>query len=31
MYVDLAEEVEMLVRFKDYNFFVPMDAALFNC
>ena len=27
MYVDLAEEVEMLVRFKDYDFFVPMDAS----
>ena len=26
MYVDLNEETEMLVRFKDYGFFVPMDA-----
>ena len=27
MYVDLNEETEMLVRFKDYGFFVPMDAS----
>jgi len=27
MYVDLGEETEMLVRFKDYGFFVPMDAT----
>ena len=27
MYVDLDEETEMLVRFKDYGFFVPMDAS----
>jgi len=26
MYVDLGEQTEMLVRFKDYEFFVPMDA-----
>ena len=26
MYVDLGEETEMLVQFKDYEFFVPMDA-----
>ena len=27
MYVDLEKETEMLVRFKDYGFFVPMDAT----
>ena len=27
IYVDLGEETEMLVRFKDYGFFVPMDAT----
>ena len=27
MYVDLNEDTEMLVRFKDYGFFVPMDAS----
>ena len=27
MYVDLGKETEMLVRFKDYGFFVPMDAT----
>ena len=27
MYIDLNEETEMLVRFKDYGFFVPMDAS----
>ena len=27
MYIDLNEETEMLVRFKDYSFFVPMDAS----
>ena len=27
MYVDLGEEKEMLVRFKDYGFFVPMEAS----
>ena len=27
MYVDLNEETEMLVRFKDYGFFVPIDAS----
>ena len=27
MYVELNEETEMLVRFKDYGFFVPMDAS----
>jgi len=27
MYVDLGEENEMLVRFKDYGFFVPMQAS----
>ena len=26
MYVDLNEETEMLVKFKDYSFFVPMDS-----
>ena len=27
MYVDLGDTTEMLVRFKDYEFFVPMDAT----
>ena len=27
MYVDLGKETEMLVRFKDYGFFVPIDAT----
>ena len=27
MYVDLGDENEMLVRFKDYGFFVPMEAS----
>ena len=27
MYVDLVDTTEMLVRFKDYEFFVPMDAT----
>ena len=27
MYVDLGDTTEMLVRFKEYEFFVPMDAT----